>query len=158
MFDRMHRFPARGVPDPYVRWGDSRTLVFSGVSSGTTVQGAEFQRITLPRPTVCRIHYHVEVVDSLPPGPSGVDWSTFEYRTGTGSSQANMKHVFMGLPQAATVAPQVAFDATPLDFSFEECVHDLYGRVEAQAFNCSVRFTVWLAPIALENLKTAENQ
>lgn len=140
----------RASPDPYLRWGDTVTLDFGSIfaPNGVQVLRREFARMTLPRPTLCQLNMAVRVQPKTG-GTPVVDFAAINYTTGVGSSAVPTRRVYKGLPQVPTPTQPTG---TPLDVSYQIPIQDLYGSVEAQAFDCVVSFTLWLAPISLEEL------
>lgn len=152
MFDANSRegFERRSGGDPYVRWGETVTFTFAGLGSGVVVLRREFQRATLPRPTLCRLNLSARVFAPLPaPAVPVVDFVRVTYTAGLGSSRVDTVRTFSRLPQVGTVSHPLP---VPLDVSWELPLQDLYAFVEAQAFDCSLAVTMWLAPVALEQL------
>lgn len=146
----VEHFARRSGGDPYVRWGETVSIDFLGLASGVQVIRREFQRVTLPRPTLCQLNLAARVRNLLPaPADPQVDFVRIVYTAGLGSSQVETRRVFQRLPQVPTAdQPQ----SVQLNAMWLLPLQDLYAAIEAQAFDCSLAFTLTLSPVALEQL------
>jgi hypothetical protein len=114
-----------------VRWGDSQVIA---IALGAAPVTAQLLSTNLPRPMICSVRVHAEVVRM---GPTGFVHSTVELIFGVGSSSAKYTRTYNLQPTPAADL-EVTIPDQPLTA--------LQGRITATGSDCDVRYTLAIAP------------
>jgi hypothetical protein len=130
--------------DQTVRWGEVIELApdISQQASGDLV------RVILPRPVLCRLNLHAEVMD--PPDDNPLLQCTgliFTYDAATGSASATVRRVFRELPASGDATSGLG--NVPLDAEWYVPLNRIYARVAVRG-TARVRVNMWLTPLNLQ--------